>query len=149
MREGGGKGYRFVGHTADIAFVANGRTPADLLRNSLLAMFDAMAYQDRVRMDASRPCSMALRSSGSSLEETLWKLLQAALSHADAKNMFPYAVESISCSSGPRGYKARAVCKGREKKPDSGKFDVKGVSRFGLVIREIKSGLEARVVLDV
>ena len=143
------KGFRYVSHTADVAFIAYGSTPAELISNSLYAMFGIMYDAKKLGTSMSPRRSIRLSVSANDMEELLWASLQKALSLSAARFLFPYRV--VSSTSSRRGKKIsfRAVMDAVEKSEAAALFEVKGVSRYSLKITESNGVLSSKVVLDV
>ncbi len=144
-----GKKYRYLDHTADIEFVAFGKTKEEAFANSLLAMFNVISDTDKLSASKSRTKRIKIADAAPDMEELLWRVLQDALSNADAEGMFAYDVESVSIKEKDGSYRFSAYVLCRGKDPDLAKFDVKGVSRFDMKLSSDNGGFSASVVLDV
>jgi SHS2 domain-containing protein len=141
--------YRYVDHTADVEFIATGRSLEELFSNCLLALFDTISDTKAVAKSKGKTKTIKVSEKAADLEELLWITLQDAFSLADADGAFGYAVESISIAGEKGKYHLQAAVKTKAKHPAASKLDVKGVSRFDLKIRPSKNGISASVVLDV
>ena len=145
----GNKGFRYVSHTADVAFIAYGSTMAELISNSLYAMFGIMYDAKKLDTSMSPRRSIRLSVSANDMEELLWASLQKALSLSAARFLFPYRVVSSTSSRRGKRISFRAVMDAVEKSEDAALFEVKGVSRYSLRITESGGMLSSKVVLDV
>ena len=143
------KGYRYVEHTADVEFIASGRTRAGLIRNSLLAMFETNAYIGRLGRSKGKRRSITIDDVAPDLGTLLWYVLQDALSVADAEQLFVYKVSRISVGPKDSGLIARTTLTGKTREPQYSKLEVKGVSRYDMKVSKTARGYKASVVLDV
>lgn len=143
------KGYEFIDHTADVEFIAQGKTLEELFRNALLAEFDTISDIKKVGASKSKVQSFMVTDRARAIEDLLWFVLQDALSVSDAEGLYGYQIKSIEIESSMGEYAASVHVKARKKEQKMSKFDVKGVSKFDLKIVEGPTGFEASVVLDV
>jgi SHS2 domain-containing protein len=142
------KMYMFTNHTADIEFVAYGKATAELFKNSLLAMFEAIADTKKLQGDGRPTRQFSVAAKSYTEVEALWLLLQGALSKADAMGCFCYSARVMPIKKEKGKCSVNAICYAKKKTPESANFDVKGVSLFDMKIRKGKR-LSASVVLDV
>ncbi len=143
------KGYRYIEHTADVEFIARGKTAAELVRNSLLAMFDTAAYIGRVGRSGGKQHIIRIDDVAPDLGTLIWYVLQDALSVADAEQLFVYRVGRINVKREDSGLAAKATLVGKAREPQYSKLDVKGVSRYDMKVLKTAHGYSASVVLDV
>ena len=140
--------YRFVRHTADIEFIAYGKTMEELLGNALLAMFSTIADIKGLQRSRHRACSFSISVKAKDDVELLWLALQGSLSKAEADGLFAYRVDRMSYKEAAGVRSLRARCRAKRKMQELGRFDVKGVSLFDMRIKRGRR-LSASVVLDV
>lgn len=140
--------YKFVGHTADVEYVAYGKTIEECFRNSLIALFDTIAYLKQVRSSKSPIKLFAIKDKARSLEDLLWYALQDSVSLTDSKGLFAYGMKRLKITES-NGYKIDAIILAKAREDRLSKLDVKGVSKYNLKVRRAKEGFEATVVLDV
>ncbi len=143
------RGYRFVGHTADVEFEAYGSGVEELFRNALLAMFDTAADVHKLARQRSAPVGFPLKEKSKDLSDLLWMTLQDALSAASAKGLFGYKVPQLKVAESKGLYSLSAEILGRKETPQLSKLDVKGVSKYDLNVTKSKKGMKSTVVLDV
>jgi SHS2 domain-containing protein len=143
------KGYEFVEHTADVEFIARGKTLEELFNNALLAQFDTLAEIRKVSKYVSKELTFSIDEKARTLDDLLWFVLQDALSISDAEGLYGYDVKSIWLSDNEGDYEIKIVVNAKKKHPKFSKLDVKGVSKFDLKIVKDQKGFEASVVLDV
>ena len=143
------KGYEFVDHTADVEFVAYGKTLEELFENALLAQFDTIADIKKLTKSKQKVQTFLVSEKARALDDLLWFVLQDALSVSDAEGLFGYAIKSLKIVSDGE-YEIKVIVNAKKKEQKLSKLDVKGVSKFDLKIVEKKTGgFEASVVLDV
>ena len=139
--------YKFIDHTADVEFVAYGRTIEQLFGNALLALFDTISYLNRLKASKARSRTVEIKAKAGNTTELLWSALQDALSKAEAEGLFAYRVTGITIKQRAGEYSFSARCYAKRKSVGLAKFDVKGVSLFDMRIKGERT-LEANVVLD-
>lgn len=140
--------YKFIEHTADVEFIAYGKTIEELFENALAALFDTMADIKKIEKSKSRTETFRINEMARTLDDLLWFVLQDALSISDAEGLYGYGVKKLNMlSSGD--YVIDLVANARKKEQKLSKLDVKGVSKFDLKIVKTRGGFEASVVLDV
>ena len=141
--------YSYRAHTAEIEFVASGRSLRAMFRSALLAVFDTSAEVARLRRMRGRAYRVRIRESSRELRELLWSALQGAVSQADARGLFLYGVESLAVRKEEGVYRLDAVLLGRRVGAEYSRLEVKGVSMYDIRVT-LRSGVyKAEVVLDV
>ncbi len=143
------QGYRFINHTADVEFIATGATAGAALSNSLLALFGTSFDINAARMQRSRDYVVRIDLRSEKLSDLAWYVLQAALSNAEARDLFCYSVRSMSVRSIDGEYRARAELLCKRKVEGLARLEVKAVSRYNLSAARRNGRFEIRVVLDV
>ncbi|MCW6159715.1 MAG: archease [Candidatus Micrarchaeales archaeon] len=143
------KGYEYVEHTADVEFVARGRTIEAAFKNAFLAMFNTMAEIGKLSKSKAKTQELTINDKARTLEDLLWFGLQDALSVTDAEGVYAYGIASLSISVSMGEYNINAVLKAKKKEQKFSKLDVKGVSQFDLKIVKSAKGYGISVVLDV
>lgn len=143
------KGYEFVEHTADVEFVARGKTLEEVFENSLLALFETMADIKKISKSKGKAQSFSVSDKARTIDDLLWFTLQDALSVSEAEGLFGYGVRKIEIIEDGGDYHIRANVHAKKMDQKLAKLDVKGVSKFDLKIVKSPSGFGASVVLDV
>ena len=143
------KGFEYVEHTADVEFIASGRTIESAFKNSFLALFNTMADIKKLAKEKSDVKRLKVNDRARTLEDLLWFGLQDALSVTDAEGVYAYGIESLSVSTSMGDYIIDAVLKAKAKEQKFSKLDVKGVSQFDLKIVKGRKGYKTSIVLDV
>ncbi|MDE1833038.1 MAG: archease [Candidatus Micrarchaeota archaeon] len=143
------RGYRFVDHTADVEYMANGPTMEKAVGNAFLGLFATLSDISRVSKLKSPTRSIRIKDSAGTMEDLLWYSLQDALSIADSEGVFPYELAGLKIteSRGKFSLSATLVCKTQEQA--YGNFDVKGISRYDLSAKKGTKGYSISVVVDV
>ncbi|MCL5412126.1 MAG: archease [Candidatus Marsarchaeota archaeon] len=150
MVKGSKHGYRYFRHTADVEFRAYGDTLEEAFSNAALALFNTIADIRRVKRQGTGDIRATVLASSNSVEDLLWRTLQNALSIGDADGLFFYAVDSLEIKTMADGsYRLRARLVGKTAAADTGRLDVKGVSKYDMHISKFQGGLAASAVLDV
>ncbi|MGC8652144.1 MAG: archease [Candidatus Micrarchaeia archaeon] len=141
--------YRFVNHTADIEFIAYGKDLNEVFRNALLALFDTIAYRSKLYSAKSESTTISISAEGTDKESLLWGTLQKALSVCDARGVFAYDVSTLIIRNRVAKLQLRTKLIARDKCQKCAKFDVKGVSKYDMIIERGANVLKAQVVVDV
>ena len=140
--------FRFVDHTADVEFIAYGKTDNELFANALAAVFETIADTKGLKRSKERVVKLNVDERADRLDELLWNTLQYSLSYAESKGVFAYEVGSIEVRDEKGVFSCSASINTKAKSDRFSKLGVKGVSRYELKIKKGKT-MEARVVLDV
>ena len=135
-------------HTADIEYIAYGKSRDELFANALSAMFDTMAYVKRLERQGGKATVFAVRTRADRLEDLFWYSLQDTLSELEARRLFAYKIRSLKVSRRGGAFFMRAEIMARKRTDALSKLAVKGVSRYDLMVWGGKA-FQAGVVLDV
>ncbi|MDE1811182.1 MAG: archease [Candidatus Micrarchaeota archaeon] len=143
------KGYRYVDHTADVEYIATGATVEKAFTNAFMGLFATMSDVSKVKAQKSVAKPMLIKESAKSMEDLLWYSLQDALSAADATAVFPFGVKGLKITKkkGKFWLEAGILCKDQVQK--HGRFDIKGISRYDLAMKNTGKGYSVSVVVDV
>ncbi len=143
------KGYEFREHTADVEFAAKGHTIEVAFTNAILAMFDTIADINALKRSKSKKSKIVIRDTASNTTDLLWVTLQDLLSITDSENVFGYKVEKLNIRDLNGVYRIYAVISAKQQKPKYSNIYVKGVSRFGLEVKEGPKECLVKTVLDI
>ena len=143
------KKYEFTEHTADVEYMAYGKTLDEVFKNALLGLFDTIADTKKISKAAGAAKTLAINERARVVEDLLWFTLQDALSVTDAEGYYGFGVGKLSISTEMGDYVINATVKAKKKNPKFSKLDVKGVSKFDLEVTKKKNMYVARAVLDV
>ena len=145
--------YRFMPHTADVRFLAYGDDMAQMLENSILAMFDTQADIRAIGKDveAGKLASKTIEVSenASSERDLLWYILQRVLSELDAIGAYGYGVERIAVVRSEEGFGVSAKILYIDEKVKYSRIYVKGVSGYTLEVKKIGGRYRSSVVIDI
>ncbi|MCL5093373.1 MAG: archease [Candidatus Marsarchaeota archaeon] len=141
--------YIYKNHTADVEFVAYGRTLSELFSNALLAMSGVNADTDMLSKTEGKKIWLRVKDKAPSIETLLWYFLQDILSLSDAKGVYTYMAEEVDVRKRASGFSFEASLISKHKYPEVSKLDIKGVSMYALSISKTANGFKANVVLDV
>ncbi|MDE1873691.1 MAG: archease [Candidatus Micrarchaeota archaeon] len=141
--------FKYMPHTADVEFIAYGRSFKGLLENAALAMLGVMFDAGKIRRDAAKARTARITERATNEEDMLWFALQKIVSKVDEKklNAFGFKVNMISKSAA--GMVLHGCIFYKRTKRYAALLDVKGVTPHGLKISRGKNGYSARVTVDV
>lgn len=142
--------YRYLPHTADIAFVAYGKSVEDAIQNSAEALLNVMLDLKKVRGARGRKERVSINESAGSLDNLVWYTLQRILTRVDERKLNAYSFEVRKVVRGERfKLSGSLLYKKLEDGKDNFLLEVKAVTPQGLAFTKVKSGYEVRVLLDV
>ncbi|BCS90860.1 MAG: protein archease [Candidatus Micrarchaeota archaeon] len=143
------RGYRFVSHTADIAFIAYGSSYKELIDNSVRALIESISYVDDIKKDIDRlqRRSIIIDARSDDIESLIWRSLQLLISYSDAESLLPFSIESSSLNDSNKHYSAKISA--IDDSPYYRKFDVKAVTLHNLKLNKNRSTYSIKIVLDV
>jgi SHS2 domain-containing protein len=141
------KRYEYLEHTADIKFIAYGKTPEEVFENAALAMFNVIIDTEKVFEKTEREISLKSPDLESLLVDWLSEILY--LFEVEETVFRKFTVESIKEENGEYSISARAS--GEKYYPESHPFEteIKAVTYNQLEIRKVTDGWQARVVVDI
>lgn len=137
------KKYEFIEHTADVGFIAYGRTARELFSNAFDAFVETIIDPTNVKADSRRN----VKITSDDMAESLQKFLQKLIILSDAEGFIPLHIGSIDIKDGV----LYAVIKGVifDESKHRIKTLIKGVTYHGLAIIKINGMLKAQVILDL
>ncbi len=137
--------YRFLGNesTADISFIAYGKTINELFENSSYALFRTMINKNKIK--TKKTIKFVLRSQR--LEDLLVKFLDRIILIKDYKHL----VLSETKVNITGNYKLNCIARGEETENLKEYFlaDVKATTMHNLKIKKGKELIECKIVLDI
>ncbi|ASI13448.1 archease [Candidatus Mancarchaeum acidiphilum] len=150
------KKFEYQSHTADVEFLAYGRSFEKVLGNSILAMANTIANTRRINADARKWDSIKVyhiklteRSEKGSYLDLLWYVLQDALSIADYRGLFIFRVSSIEMHNGKTKDNVRVELDAVKKQDKYSYIEVKGVSKYNMSLKFADGVYKADIVIDV
>ncbi len=133
--------YKFLKHTADIAFQAYGKTLNSSFENSAIAMFKAMYPKN---IDAK--IKKTIKIKGRDLESLLYNFLQELLFLLDSKGFF---LSKVKVEVNEKNLILKAIVWGDTASKYPISLQVKAVTYNNMIIKKIKDKWTCQVVLDV
>jgi len=129
--------------TADVAFVAYGKTPNELFANAALAMFDVMIDTKNVEQKTERKVNV----NGDDMLSLMFNWLNELLVYTDSENM---AFSGFDVRIDEKRFELNAVCRGEkiDEKKHKLRTEVKACTYHQMKI-EKNDVWKARVILDV
>jgi SHS2 domain-containing protein len=142
-----GKQYEYLEHTADIKFMAYGKSLEEVFENSALAMFNVMIDTEQVSGETRKEIFLKAPDLESLLVDWLSELLY--IFEVDEIVFREFKVEKIKEEAGEYSIIAQAV--GEEYYPESHPFktEIKAVTYNQLEITKTDDGWKAQVVVDI
>ncbi len=141
--------YRFVEHTADIAFEIYGKNIEELLRNATLAFRDAFIFSDKIISTAER--EIELEESGESerelFEYALYDWLNELLYLFDAEHFAPLDAE-VKAERRDEKLTVAGKLEGGKLKSEAVKVEPKAITLHKFRV-EFQDGIRAFVVVDI
>ena len=141
--------YRYVSHTADMAFIGYGSTLRMAVQNSALALLNVMLDLRSIEKDKSKEAGIAINELAADKEELVWFTLQDVLSKVDSKKLNALRLDSIKIKEGPKGIRLSAKLVYKKSKKDNSLLSVKAVTPHDLTVRKEHGIYSVHVVVDV
>ncbi len=141
--------FRYLPHTADVAFVGYGTDLKSALSNAALALLNTMLDLKAIEKDAGAQTGLTIRESAHDYDELAWFVLQDILSKVDARklNAFRFDVLEIKEAKGTVKLSGRLAYK--KSKSDYALLSVKAVTPHNLHVRHRGNSCSITVVVDV
>ena len=141
------KKYEYLEHTADVKFLAYGKTLEEVFENAALAMFNVIIDTEKVSGETAREVFLKSPDLESLLVDWLSELLY--LFEVDEIVFRKFQVEEIREEEGEYSINARAS--GEKYYPESHPFEteIKAVTYNQLEIEKTADGWKAQVVVDI
>lgn len=133
--------YEFLEHTADIKFVAKGKTLEEVFKESALALKETMTKGVEIKKIEEKDIGVE----GKDYESMLRNFLEEFLFIFDAEDFVLAEVKDIMID----GFRLIATVKGDLIDNYKLTNDVKAITYNEMYVKETEKGWEAQVVLDV
>jgi len=135
--------FKFLEHTADVKFQAEGKTLEEAFRSAFQAMKETITKGVKVKSAEEKK----IKIKGSDLSSLLYKFLEEFLYMLDAENFLISSIKKIKIDKDK--FKLNAVVSGD--KASSYKFtnDVKAITYNKMFVRKDKDKFIIQAVLDV
>jgi len=130
--------------TADVCFVAFGKTLNELFANAALAMFETMIDTTQLKQKEKR----VLEVKGEDLKSLLFDWLNELLFHFGSENL---VFSKFDVKIDKKKFKLKAICWGERIDPQRHeiKAEVKATTYHKMKINKTKEGWKAQVILDI
>lgn len=136
--------YRFVDHTADVAFEVFGKDLRELIENATLAFYEAFVYTEKLEENRS----LEVKVSADSPDYLLYNWLNELLFAFDTKFFGGKRVEKIDVVEN-EGFKAEGVIIGGTLKPEIVKVEPKAITLHNFTVEKKNGMWRAYVVVDI
>jgi SHS2 domain-containing protein len=136
-----GEKYKFLEHTADIKFLANGSSLEEAFANSALALVEVMTKKTRIKAKIKKKIEV----SGKDDESLLYNFLEEFLFLLDSEGFLLSKVSKIKIKEG----KLTAEVLGDRAKEYKISQDVKAITYNSMFIKKEGKKFIIQVVLDV
>ena len=145
----GRNGFRYVSHTADIAFVAKGEDIEECIENACSAMLNAMLDLGKINKSDARVKSLLIKESAESIEYLAWFTLEHVLEEIDDKrlNAFEFRIERFFSRKDKFNLHGRLYY--RDSKEDCVLLGIKAVTPHGMKMVRRNGTYSLKVVADV
>lgn len=141
--------FKYLPHTADIAFVSYGRTFEEAVENAALAILNIRFDLKRLSKDNGRSANIAIKEHAKTMDNVAWYALQSVLSKTDAKSLMAYAFKPGKLSAKKNGDLELTGKLLYKKTPmDYSLMDVKAVTPHDFEVKHAKDW-RIRVVIDI
>ncbi len=141
--------FRYLPHTADVAFVAYGKSFRETIENSALAMLGLMFETKKIKAEKGKTKTLRITERASGKEDLLWFTLQAIVSKVDEKGASAFRFKVNSISESGSGLVLHGCIFYKRMREYSSLLDVKGVTPHELAVSRTRNGYSARVLVDV
>ncbi|MGI0141345.1 MAG: archease [Candidatus Micrarchaeales archaeon] len=141
--------FRYIPNTADVAFIAYGKTFKEALENAGSALLNTMFDIKAVRKSETKAKTIRIHDSGISKEEITWFILQEIVSKIDEKGVqgFDFKINHIQEQNGK--VKVNGCIFYKKTKEYLSLLDVKAVTPHDLQVKKNGKIWSIRAILDV
>ena len=141
--------FRYLPHTADIAFVAYGDSFKALIENSALATIGLMFDTKAIRKEKGTVKTARITERARSREDALWFILQDIVSKVDQKKLNAFSFKVNRLSEKEDAITIRGCIFYKRVKRYVALLDVKAVTPHTLEVKRSGRGYRAHVLVDV
>lgn len=133
--------FRFLSHTADIKFLAYGKSIEELFENSALALFSSLCEKE------SKPRNkIVIQAIGNDLEGLMYNFLEEFLFLLDSENFLPSKIKNLKIDK--TNFKIKCEVYG-DHAGDYNVSHIKAITYNDMFIRSENNKWFAQVVMDV
>ena len=141
--------FRYIPHTADVAFIAYGKSFKETLENAAAAMLGVMFDLNRIKSAGGRVRTMRITEKALSEQDMLWFSLQKIVSKVDEKRVNAFGFKVNRIEKGKEGMTLHGCIFYKPVRGYVALLDVKAVTPHGLEVKRTPRGYYAKVLLDV
>ncbi|MGC8776779.1 MAG: archease [Candidatus Micrarchaeia archaeon] len=139
--------FRYLPHTADVKFVAYGKSFKEALENAAKAMLGIMLDIKKIENSSAKPKSIQINESASTKEDLVWFTLQDLLSKIDEKALNAYDFK-VTKLEGVKKLKLKGKLFFKEVGKDYHLLEIKAVTPHDLRVEKAKNW-KVFVLVDV
>lgn len=141
------KRHKFLEHTADVLFEAEGETFEEALEAAAGALFDTIAETKKIKPSKT----VEIRETAASREDLVLNTLSTLLSEMDAEELFfkEFKVKELKEEGKAGNFSVVGEAKGAPSDPKIGKIVVKAVTYHLLRVEKTGGKWRIRVLLDI
>lgn len=141
--------FRYVPHTADVAFVAYGNSFRNALENSGLALLGTMFDQKELKKSRSKAKTIRITEIASNKNDIVWFLLQRMVSEIDQRGVLAFKLKVNHILEEKDKIKINACIFYKKSEEYVSLFDVKAVTPHLLKVKKTGKIWSIKVLLDV
>lgn len=141
--------FRYLPHTADIAFFSYGVDKKEAIENAALALLNIMLDLKRINESKSKVKELKIREKASSIEDLIWFILQDILSNIDARALKAYSFRIDALRESKSGARLTGSIMHKDIKDDLSLLEVKAVTPHNLTISKNRKRYRIHVLVDV
>ncbi len=141
--------FRYVSHTADMAFIGYGSTLRMALENSSLALLNIMLDIRSISKDKAKDGSVTIKEEAQTHEELAWYTLQDVLSKIDSRKLNAFRFDITSIKEKGNKFRLQGKLIYKKSKADHSLLSVKAVTPHDLTVKKQNGIYAIHVVVDV
>ncbi len=140
--------YRYLPHTADVAFVAYGGSARETIENAAEALLGIMLDTGPIMRSSAKRGTVRIAERAQSIDSLAWYTLQRIVSEVDKTKLHAYAFKVDRLERG-RELRLAGRLLFAKSAGDPFMLDVKAVTPHGLEMKRTARGYSMRVLVDV
>ncbi len=141
--------FRYLPHTADIAYFSYGSSKEEAIENAALGLLNIMLDIKKISAYDSKSNKLKIREKAESIEDLIWFTLQDILSNIDARALKAYRFEINSLKETKSGLTLSGSLLHKKMREDLSLLEVKAVTPHDLTISKNKKGYKIHILVDV
>ncbi len=144
------KRFRYIPHTADIGFIAYGRTFGKAIESSVLAMITIMFDMKKLDKHKARVKSITIKEKAKSEEDLVWFTLQRVLQSIQIKSLSPLEFKVGSVKKSKEGLQLSGkLLYAATDSEKYGLLEVKAVTPHELSVTRKDGMFRIKVIVDI